>query len=173
MYRQYGIYMRSCFCAFDHIGNFAMNRRLLLCCAAAFAAAPLVSTAQDAATDSLEISGAFSRASPKMATVGAGFMTIRSKGDADRLIAFTSPSCERPELHTHVHDNGMMKMRQVEAIEVPAGGEVVLKPGSYHLMCIGLTAPLEKGTSLEATLTFEKAGEVKVSLPVKGPGAMN
>ncbi len=131
------------------------------------------SFSQDVETDNLVISGAFSRASPKMAGAGAGFMTITSKGTADRLIGFKSPNCERPELHTHIHDNGMMRMRQVDAIDVPAGGMVELKPGSFHLMFIKLSEQLIEGETVEATLIFEKAGEVPVTLTVKGPGAMN
>ncbi|UWQ07870.1 copper chaperone PCu(A)C [Aliiroseovarius crassostreae] len=139
--------------------------------AACFVIAPPV-FAEDVATDNLEISGGFSRASPKMAKAGVGFMTITSKGAADRLIAFTSPSCNRPELHTHIRDNGVMRMRQVEAIDVPAGGSVKLEPGSFHLMCIDLNGQLVEGEMLEATLSFETAGDVVVKLPIKGPGAM-
>lgn len=99
-------------------------------------------------------------------------MTITSKGEADRLVAFKSPACNRPELHTHIHDNGVMRMRQVEAIDVPAGGSVKLEPGSFHLMCIDLNGQLVEGAEIEATLSFEKGGDVMVKLPVKGPGAM-
>lgn len=151
-----------------------MDRRSFI--AASVAASFVFATptiAQNAETDNLMISGAFTRASPKMAGAGAGFMTITSKGAADRLVGFKSPNCERPELHTHIHDNGMMRMRQVEAIDVPAGGMVELKPGSFHLMFIKLSEQLIEGDTVEATLIFEQAGEVPVTLAVKGPGAMN
>lgn len=127
---------------------------------------------EEITTDNLVISDGFSRASPKMAKAGVGFLTITSKGEADRLVGFTSPACNRPELHTHIHDNGVMRMRQVEAIEVPAGGTVKLEPGSLHLMCIDLVGQLKEGEAIEATLNFEKAGEIMVKLPIKGPGAM-
>lgn len=155
-----------------------MNRRALLIAAtmvAAFGMTPL--RAQDApapvVTDNLEISGAFARASPAMAGAGAGFMTITSKGEADTLLAFRSPACEQPELHTHINENGMMRMRAVDKIDIPAGGSAVLEPGSLHLMFIKLVEPLQEGAMVEATLVFEKAGEVKVTLPVKKAGAMN
>lgn len=128
--------------------------------------------AQDATTQTLEISGGFTRASPKVAHAGAGFMTIRSLGQADRLLAFRSPICTQPELHTHVNENGMMRMRQVPHIDIPAGGETVLKPGSLHLMFINLTEPLDEGKMVPVTLVFEQAGEVTLELPVKAPGAM-
>ena len=151
-----------------------MDRRSFI--AASVAACFVFATptvAQDFETDNLLISGAFTRASPKMAGAGAGFMTITSKGAADRLVGFKSPNCERPELHTHIHDNGMMRMRQVDGIDVPAGGTVELKPGGFHLMFIKLNKQLIEGETIPATLIFEQAGEVPITLVVKGPGAMN
>jgi len=142
---------------------------------AAFAAALCLAAplrAQDTFTETLEIAGGFARASPMVASAGAGFMTIRSLGPADRLTGFRSPACDRPELHTHVNDDGMMRMREVEAIEIPAGSEAVLEPGGLHLMFIDLAAPLVEGEMVEVTLLFEQAGELTLSLPVKGPGAM-
>ena len=121
---------------------------------------------------SLEISGAFSRATPKNAKVGIAYMTIRSLGAADRLIGFSSPACERPEIHTHITDDGgIMRMRKVEAIDIPAGGVAELKPGGLHLMMMKLTGQLVEGDTVEVTLIFENAGEVTVTVPVKGAGA--
>ncbi len=151
-----------------------MKRRTFIASAAAtmsFALHPAL--AEDVQTENLVISGAFSRANPKTAMAGAGFMIIRSLGEADRLIGFTSPACNRPELHTHINDNGIMRMREVEAIDVPAGGEARLEPGGLHLMFIDLNQQFVEGESLEATLIFEKAGEVPITLVIKGPGAMN
>lgn len=64
-----------------------------------------------------------------------------------------------------------MRMRQVEAIDVPAGGSAELKPGGLHLMMIDLTGQLVEGETVDVTLVFEQAGEVNVTLPIKGPGA--
>lgn len=153
-----------------------MSRRTAILMAAAVGAlslSGLPALAQDTTTQTLEISGGFTRASPKVAHAGAGFMTIRSLGQADRLLGFRSPICTQPELHTHVNENGMMRMRQVPHIDIPAGGEAVLKPGSLHLMFINLTEPLEEGKMVPVTLVFEQAGEVSLELPVKAPGAMN
>lgn len=129
--------------------------------------------AQLASTDSLEISAGFARATAGKAKAGAAFVTITSKGGADRLVAFSTPACNRPELHTHIENNGVMQMRQVEAIDVPAGGTAELKPGGLHLMMIDLNSPLIEGETVDITLVFEKAGEVPVTLPIKGFGAMN
>ncbi|MCT2539554.1 copper chaperone PCu(A)C [Sedimentimonas flavescens] len=149
------------------------RRSAIFGCAMMLVLAPIGALAQEATAPGLEISGGFMRASPMVAAAGAGFMTIRSTGPEDRLVAFRSPACTQPELHTHVHDNGMMRMRQVDAIDIPAGGEAVLQPGGLHLMFINLTKTLEEGAQVPVTLVFEKAGEVAIELPVKRAGAMN
>jgi copper(I)-binding protein len=69
-------------------------------------------------------------------------------------------------------EGDVMRMRQVDAIDVPAGQAVELKPGSFHLMLMGLKAPLKAGDRFPLTLKFEKAGEVKVDVAVQtGPAA--
>lgn len=151
-----------------------MNRRTLLACAFAVATfASFPAFADDAIIGNLTISGAFARSSPMVAQAGAGFLKITNSGEADALIAFKSDICEKPELHTHINDNGMMKMRAVEKIDVPANGEVELKPGGLHLMFVDLKERLQQGEMLDVTLVFEKAGEVTLKVPVKGPGAMH
>jgi hypothetical protein len=62
---------------------------------------------------------------------------------------------------------GTMGMRPIDRLEIPAGGTVELKPGSYHIMLIGLNQELKPGDKIEITLTFEKAGEVKVTAEVR------
>lgn len=152
-----------------------MKRRSIILAFAAgvVLAAPLPFAAQEAQGPGLAITGGFLRASPAVAGAGAGFMTIRATGAGDVLTGFRSPACARPELHTHVMDNGMMRMRQVPQIDVPAGGAAVLQPGGLHLMFIDLVAPLKEGDQVPVTLIFQNAGEVEITLPVKGPGAMN
>ncbi|MEZ5722725.1 MAG: copper chaperone PCu(A)C [Paracoccaceae bacterium] len=148
------------------------RRTLIAGAAAAVLCSALPATAQQATTDTLEISGGFARATPPMARVGAGFLTIRSLGPADRLVGFSTPACNRPELHTHIAEGDVMQMRRIEAIEVPAGGVARLEPGGAHLMMIDLNAPLEEGGTVALTLVFETAGEVPVEVPVLGIGAM-
>jgi len=149
------------------------RRALLAVLAASFALGALPAAAQEAHTDTLDITGGFTRATTAMAQAGAAFMTITSLGPADRLVAFRTPACNRPELHTHINDNGVMMMRQVEAIDIPAGGSAALAPGGLHLMMIDLNTQLIEGESVELTLVFENAGEVTLSVPVKGIAAMN
>ena len=103
---------------------------------------------------------------------GAGFLTIRNTGAAaDRLVSATSPVAGRTELHTHIRDGDVMRMRQVEDIAVPARGSVTLEPGGLHLMFMGLTRPLVAGETIPVTLRFAQAGEVTIQLAVQAAGA--
>ncbi len=103
---------------------------------------------------------------------GGGFFVIRNTGATpDKLLAATSPAAGRLELHTHVRDGDVMRMRPVADIPVPANGEVTLQPGGLHLMLIGLTQPMNAGQSVPVTLRFERAGEVTIQLAVQAAGA--
>ena len=104
------------------------------------------------------------------ATVGsipssAGYLTIRNNGtDNDWLVAATSDLARKTELHSMTMDNGVMRMRQVEGgIPVPAGGTVTLAPGGYHIMLIGLKAPLHAGQAYDVTLDFRHAGPMTIT----------
>lgn len=99
----------------------------------------------------------------------SAYMTLHNhSGAADRLLEAAAPVAERVELHTHLMDGGVMRMRQVEAIDLPAGGVVELKPHGLHVMIIGLHAPLAAGDHIPLTLTFEHAGSVTIDVPVRG-----
>lgn len=97
---------------------------------------------------------------------GAGWLTIRNSGEADRLTGVESPAAKRIELHTHIHEGGVTMMRKVDAIEVPAGGEAALEPGGSHLMLFGLKPGLKAGDIFPLTLVFEKAGRITVEMRV-------
>ena len=118
----------------------------------------------------IEIEGAWARPSPKMAGAGAAYMVIKnSGGEADKLLSGETPAAEIVELHeSYMDENQVMRMRPVEGgyLEVPAGGEVELKPGGYHIMLIKLARPLEEGTTIPLTLNFEKSGQIEVQVPV-------
>ena len=99
---------------------------------------------------------------------GAMYMTSRNSGGAaDKLIKAQSDVAKSVELHTVVNDGGVMKMRPVEAIEVPAGGETALKPGGFHVMLIGLTRDLKPGDKVAFKLQFANAGTVDVQAEVR------
>ncbi len=101
---------------------------------------------------------------------GAIFLTIENRGSADKLVAASSPLSQRLELHSHTMDNGVMKMRPVEKIDVPANAMTMLKSGGYHIMVFDVNKLPEKGSTVPLTLSFEKAGEVKVKAIVGEPG---
>jgi copper(I)-binding protein len=103
---------------------------------------------------------------------GAGFLTLRNNGAApDRLVSASSPAARVVELHTHIREGDVMRMRPVADIPVPPGQTVQLRPGGLHIMLIGLTEPLRQGASVPLTLRFERAGEVQVTLSVEAAGA--
>ena len=121
--------------------------------------------------ENIMVEGVWARAS--VGRNGAAFLTVMNKGQADdRLIAAKSDVSPRVELHTHLMEGNVMKMRQVKDIPVPAGKSVTLKPGGLHVMMIGLNRKLVEGESFPLTLVFEKAGEITVPVTIKGIGAM-
>lgn len=115
------------------------------------------------------ISDPYARVSSGMATSGAAFMVIENHTDTDdRLVSVASDVAERAELHTHVADaNGVMQMLEVkEGFVIPAGGSHALARGGDHVMFLGLTRSLAHGDVVTVTLTFEKAGDLVVEVPV-------
>ena len=102
---------------------------------------------------------------------GGAFMVLVNKGAADRLLGISADVARSAELHEMKMENDVMKMRQVDAIDVGAGQTVELKPGGYHVMFVGLKAPLKAGERFPMKLKFEKAGEVTVDVTIDAPGA--
>ncbi|MFY0635840.1 MAG: copper chaperone PCu(A)C [Vannielia sp.] len=127
----------------------------------------------------IRIVDAYARAASPAAKSGAAFMEIVNGGaEDDRLVGVASEAAARVQLHTHESaGEGVMKMRHVEeGFAVPAGGHHLLARGGDHVMMMGLTGPLEQGATVTMTLTFEKAGEVVVEVPVdneRAPEAMD
>ncbi len=121
----------------------------------------------------ISIDDVWSRATAPRAPAGAVYMVLSNTGaEMDRLVAAAAPIAEKVELHTHSMVDGVMKMRQVEAIEVAPGEPSVLQPGGLHVMLIGLKQPLNEGEMVPVTLTFEKAGDVEIMSHVQAAGAM-
>lgn len=156
----------------------------------------------DAATDTtaalhadIDITGAWARTSPKMATAGAAYFTITNSGDLDDALVAASVDpaiAARAEVHETVaagpgdgtgdgmgadqgmggdtgrgDGDGMMQMREVDRVAIPAGESVALEPGGYHVMLLDLAAPLETGDTIDLTLTFEESGEQVVTAEVR------
>lgn len=116
----------------------------------------------------ITVEDAYARASRPGAPTGAMFMTIRNSGEmADRLLGAESPVAQLVELHTHIDDNGVMRMRPVEGgLEIPAGGEHMLMRGGDHVMLMGLTQTLEDGATVPLRLIFENAGPIALDVTV-------
>ncbi len=148
-----------------------MKTFLLAAALAAVVAAP--AWAHETKIGKLVIEHAYARASAGPAKNGAAYFTVRNEGKADdTLVAAKSSVAKRTELHTHINDNGVMRMRQVEGgIPVPAGDEAVLKPGGYHVMFMGLNGPLFEGETIQVELTFEKAGAITIDVEVEDVAA--
>lgn len=98
----------------------------------------------------------------------AVYMTIKStSSSADRLVKAASDVAGATELHTAAMVNGVMQMRPVEAIDIPAGGVATLAPGGFHVMLIGLKKDLKVGDTVKLTLTFERFGTLTIAAPVR------
>jgi copper(I)-binding protein len=158
---------------------------------AALVVASIAAGCSSGGSASIKVTDAWARASSATAAAGAAYMTIQNTGSAsDALIGASSPAARTTEVHETVAmgspapsasdgmgvgspmpsasgDGGMMGMQPIARLEIPAGGTVELKPGSYHIMLIDLTKELKPGDKIEITLKFEKAGEVKVTAEVR------
>lgn len=115
----------------------------------------------------IKVEDAWAWASPPTVTNAAAYMTLVNTGkETDRLVGASGEVAGIVELHTHLMEGGMMKMRPLEAIEVSPGEATVLRPGGLHIMLIGLKKPLAAGETFPLRLHFEKAGEIGVEVTV-------
>lgn len=123
------------------------------------------------AMDALTASDVEIRATVPGMTATGGYLTIQNHtGATERLVAVTAAFAARAELHTMIHENGVMKMRKLpDGIEIPAGGTVELEPGGLHLMLMGLSRTLEPGQTLEVELTFASGKTMRLPAHVKRP----
>ncbi|UVK40441.1 copper chaperone PCu(A)C [Mesorhizobium sp. AR10] len=121
----------------------------------------------------IKIEHPWSRATPAGAKVAGGYLTITNTGSSsDRLLSIASDISAKAELHEMGVKDGVMTMRPVTGgLEIPAGGKVALAPGGYHLMFMDLKQPPKQGEMFAATLTFDKAGAVKVEFAVQAIGS--
>lgn len=128
--------------------------------------------AQTASTQSqVEVKDAWARATPGKAENGAAYLTIVSPVP-DRLTGVSTPIAKKAELHNMTMEGGVMKMRPLSEVDVPAGQPVPLKPGGTHIMLMGLNRQLKPGEHFPLTLSFEKGGTREVEVAVEKAGAM-
>ena len=132
--------------------------------------------AQAASAQTVDVQGAWARATvPGQKATGA-FMKLTSK-DGTKLVSVSTPAAGVSEVHEMKMDGDVMKMRAVPSLELPAGKAVELKPGGYHVMLMDLKAPLAKGATVPLTLVFKDAQgaesqmQLQVPVSVQAPGA--
>tara|TARA_Y100001960_G_scaffold128944_1_gene137303 strand:- start:778 stop:1239 length:462 start_codon:yes stop_codon:yes gene_type:complete len=137
--------------------NFSMLLAMLICVAG-----------QPAWAGTLGIYAPTVRMVPPGQSVSAAFMILHNHGMEDRtVVAASSDVADAVELHHHTMEDGMMKMRRVDAIVVPGHGEVVLQPGGFHMMLIGLTRSLEMGEKIAIELEFADGERLSIEAPVQ------
>ena len=131
----------------------------------------LLASAHALADGAPTVSGVWARATPGQATNTAIYLTVTASL-ADRLVGASTPVAAEAMLHENRTVDGVMQMRMVPSIDVPAGGKIVLAPGGLHLMLTGVKAPLKVGSHFPVTLRFEKAGDVTAEVTVEKIGAI-
>ena len=131
------------------------------------------SAAHEFKAGDLLIDHPWTRATPKGAKTGAGYMTITNHGaEPDRLLGGMAEGIDKIEVHEMTMSNDVMQMRQLAGgLEIKPGARVELKPSATHLMMIGLKEPFAQGQTVKATLSFEKAGSVPVVFEVEAMGS--
>lgn len=129
----------------------------------------LLATAATTYASSISVENSYVRATPPSLPNSAAFMDIKNSSNENiSLVSATSSISKVVELHTHDMKDGMMKMYQVEKIDIKANSTTVLKPGGFHVMLIGLNKkPLKEKESVEITLNFSNNQSVKIQAPVK------
>ena len=123
-----------------------------------------------AAADQVEVHQPYVRLAPPNAPAAGAFMVIRNTGSKDvKVVKADNPASRVTELHTHLNEAGVMKMRQVPAIDIKAGGEAKLQPGGLHIMLIDLKAPMQEGDNIAITLGFDDGSSKQVDAKVMRP----
>ncbi|WP_374653434.1 copper chaperone PCu(A)C [Dongia sp.] len=126
-----------------------------------------LASAHEQKAGDLVLEHAWSRATPGGAKTGAVFVKIENHGDtADQLLSASSEIAAMTEVHQMSMENDMMTMKPAGVLDIPAHGELVLKPHSYHVMLMGLKKPLIEGDTFIVTLEFAKAGKVDLQVVV-------
>jgi copper(I)-binding protein len=120
------------------------------------------------AADDIQIVDPWAREVPPGLTTSAGFLGMKNTGSTEhKLVAAESGNTGMVELHTHINDNGVMRMRPVENIPVAAGATTTLQPGGYHLMLMMLKKPLKSGEKMAITLEFEDGSKKNIEAEVR------
>jgi copper(I)-binding protein len=152
-----------------------MRKRLVFPAGAAVAltlvALFYVSRKHEVAPADIEVTGAWARATPPGASVGAVYLTIANKGGtADRLVSVASPAAQSAMLHQTVEQGGVSTMSEAGGNIAP-GSTFDMHPGGAHIMLMGLSSPLKAGETIEVTLDFQNSGELRTAAKIEALGA--
>ena len=145
-----------------------MKRRISMIAAGLVLCAASGGVQAETAAESITVSDAYARAVPPGQPNSAAFMTLSNRSAADHaLVEVRSDVAQVVELHTHRMKDGMMQMRRVAQIDVPANGETRLRPGGLHVMLIGLQRDLQPGEAVSLQFEFEDGSLLEHSAPVR------
>ncbi len=143
------------------------TRRTALLFAVFLAAAAYGPGAACAADEANTVSAGNAWARASAGSTGAAYVTLKGGAAPDALVSAATPVAARAEVHQSLMDNGIMKMRAVPSLPIPAGAAVTFAPGGYHVMLMGLKQPLVAGQSFPLTLTFAHAAPVTVDVQIR------
>ena len=115
----------------------------------------------------VDINKPYARAAIMQQRNSAAFMSIQNKGADASLVSAQSPVAKIVELHTHINDKGVMRMRKIPQIELPKNQTVTLQPGGLHIMLLGLNRDLKPGEEIDVTLGFSDGSEKQLKVPVQ------
>ena len=128
-----------------------------------------ITTGTDA--ELIKVSKAWLRETPPQAEVGAGYLQLNNAGARDvSLVGLETNVANKTEVHSVSMANGMMQMRKIAALEIPAQGQAELSPGGNHMMLMGLKQPLIDGQTVSVILRFADGSNQTVEFSVRGPG---
>lgn len=127
----------------------------------------LLMAASAVAYAEISVSDAWVRATPPGAQTAAVYLTLHNSGADDALVGAKVTVAKEAQLHTHRHDQGMMRMEQVDSFRLMSGQSVALKPGGNHLMLMDISQPMEPGNSIELALIFDLNEPLEIEVPVR------
>lgn len=128
----------------------------------------LLTTGFSSADDSISVESPYVREVPPGVITSASFLTLKNSSDKEvALIKASSDIAKNVELHLHIHKDGMMEMRQVDKITIPANGVTELKPSGYHIMLIDLTRKIKSGDLVNISLEFNDGSKQTIKAEVK------
>ncbi len=115
----------------------------------------------------ISVSDAWVRATPPGAQTAAVYLTLHNNGADDDLLDASTNVATEAQLHTHRHEQGMMRMEQVASFALPSGVTIFLEPGGNHLMLMNINHPMQPGEIVEIELFFHLSEPLKLRVPVR------